>query len=57
MRQRALAAFDGAVDDFELGGADVLAPDDAAVQRADVIGGVVAGNVLGADEVHRPRCG
>ena len=32
MRQRALAALDGAVDDFELGRANVFAADDAAVR-------------------------
>jgi hypothetical protein len=34
-----------------LRGADVFAADDAAIQCADVIGGVISGDVLGADEV------
>jgi len=51
MGQCALPPFDGAVDDFKLRGADVFAADDAAIQCADVIGGVISGDVLGADEV------
>src|SRR6185436_12632521 len=49
--QRPLALLDLAEQHLDLLGADRVPPDEPAVQRADVVGRVIAGHLFGTDEV------
>ncbi len=51
MRQRALALFDGAVHHLQMARADRFRADQAAVQRADMVGRVITGDVVERHEI------